>query len=96
MRASPFRSRLALLIFPAAVLLAGPASGEQVRVMTAGGMAAAHLAPVPYFERSTGHTVVTDATSTGLGEVPLRAGCDEGNPWTYSRLPHVRPTPRTT
>jgi molybdate transport system substrate-binding protein len=67
MRASPFTSRLAVFIFPAAVLLAGPASGEQVRVMTAGGMAAAHLALVPHFERLTGHTVVTDATSTGIG-----------------------------
>ena len=30
-------------------------------------MAAAHLALVPEFERATGHKVVTDATSTGIG-----------------------------
>ena len=35
--------------------------------MTSGGTAAAHIALAPQFERATGHTVVTLATSTGLG-----------------------------
>jgi molybdate transport system substrate-binding protein len=62
------------------VLLAGPASGEQVRVMTAGGMAAAHLALVPHFERATGHTVVTDATSTGIGRDSIASRVRRGEP----------------
>jgi molybdate transport system substrate-binding protein len=67
MRASPFRSRLAALVCCVALLPAAPVYGEQVRVMTSGGTAAAHLALAPRFESATGHTVVTDATSTGLG-----------------------------
>ncbi len=62
------------------MLLAGPASGEQVRVMTAGGMAAAHLALVPHFERTTGHTVVTDATSTGIGRDSIASRVRRGEP----------------
>jgi molybdate transport system substrate-binding protein len=67
MRALLFKPRLDVLIASSVVLFAGTAFGEQVRVMSAGGMAAAHLALVSQFERATGHTVVTDATSTGLG-----------------------------
>lgn len=67
MRALQSIPRLVALIFSTAVLFAGTASGEDVRIMSAGGMAAAHLALVPEFERATGHRVVTDATSTGIG-----------------------------
>ena len=80
MRALPSMPRLAALIFSAAVLLAGPASGEQARVMTAGGMAAAHLALVPQFERTTGHTVMTDATSTGIGRDSIASRVRRGEP----------------
>ena len=64
-----FRSipRLVALIVSTGVLFAGTAFGEDIRIMSAGGMAAAHLALVPEFERATGHKVVTDATSTGIG-----------------------------
>lgn len=72
--------RLAALICSATVLLAGSASGEQVRVMSAGGMAAAHLALVPQFERATGHTVVTDATSTGIGRDSIASRVRRGEP----------------
>lgn len=48
--------------------------------MTAGGMAAAHLALVPHFERTTGHTVVTDATSTGIGRDSIASRVRRGEP----------------
>jgi len=80
MRALPFVGRLAALISSGAVLCAGTASGEQVRVMSAGGMAAAHLALVSQFERATGHTVVTDATSTGIGPDSIASRVRRGEP----------------
>jgi molybdate transport system substrate-binding protein len=67
MRASHFIPRLAAFVCSAALLLAWPAYGEEVRVMTSGGTAAAYVALAPQFERATGHTVVTLATSTGIG-----------------------------
>jgi molybdate transport system substrate-binding protein len=48
--------------------------------MSAGGMAAAHLALVPQFERATGHTVVTDATSTGIGRDSIASRVRRGEP----------------
>ena len=80
MRAVPFVRRLAVLISSGAVLCAGTASGEQVRVMSAGGMAAAHLALVSRFERATGHRVVTDATSTGIGPDSIASRVRRGEP----------------
>ena len=68
------------LIFSSALLFAGTASGEEVRVMTAGGMAAAHLQLVSQFERATGHTVVTDATSTGVGSDSIASRVRRGEP----------------
>jgi molybdate transport system substrate-binding protein len=64
------RRRLALIL-SAAMLATGPATAEQLHVMSAGGTAAAHLALVPQFERATGHTVVTDATSAGIGPASI-------------------------
>ena len=80
MRTTQFTSRLGALIFSSALLVAGTASGEDVRVMTAGGMAAAHLALVSQFERATGHTVVTDATSTGIGSDSIASRVRRGEP----------------
>ena len=48
--------------------------------MTAGGMAAAHLALVSQFERATGHTVVTVATSTGIGSDSIGSRVRRGEP----------------
>jgi len=73
------RRRLAL-VFSAAVLTAGPATAEQLHVMSAGGTAAAHLALVAQFERATGHTVVTDATSAGLGPASIVNRVRRGEP----------------
>lgn len=80
MRALQFTPRLGALILSSAILFAGTASGEQVRVMSAGGMAAAHLALVSQFERATGHTVVTDATSTGIGSDSIASRVRRGEP----------------
>jgi molybdate transport system substrate-binding protein len=74
------KSRFGALILSSVVLVAGTASGEQVRVMSAGGMAAAHLALVSQFERATGHTVVTDATSTGIGPDSIASRVRRGAP----------------
>ena len=80
MRALLFKSRLGALIVSSLVLFAGTASGEEVRVMSAGGMAAAHLALLSQFERATGHTVVTDATSTGVGPDSIASRVRRGEP----------------
>jgi molybdate transport system substrate-binding protein len=60
--------------------IAGNASAEPVRVMSAGAMAAAHLALVSEFERVTGHKVITDATSTGLGKDSIANRVRRGDP----------------
>jgi molybdate transport system substrate-binding protein len=80
MRASPVTPRLAALACWVAALLAAPASAEEVRVMTSGGTAAAHVALAPQFERATGHTVVTLATSTGLGADSIASRVRRGEP----------------
>ena len=80
MRALRLTTRLALLTLLSAVLLAATVAGERVRVMSAGGVAAAHLALVPQFERATGHTVVTDATSTGTGRDSIASRVRRGEP----------------
>ena len=57
-------------------LLAGGwgAYAEEIRVMTNGAFAAAHLELSPRCERATNHTVVTESTTTGVGleSVPNR------------------------
>jgi molybdate transport system substrate-binding protein len=80
MRASPYTRRLAALVGLAALLLAWPAYSEEVRVMTSGGTAAAYVALVPQFERATGHTVVTLATSTGIGPDAIASRVRRGEP----------------
>jgi molybdate transport system substrate-binding protein len=48
--------------------------------MTSGGTAAAFVALAPQFERATGHTVVTLATSTGLGADSIASRVRRGEP----------------
>jgi molybdate transport system substrate-binding protein len=72
--------RFIALTLSAACTLTGPAFAEELRVMSAGGTAAAHLALVPLFQRSTGHTVVTDATSAGLGPAAIVNRVRRGEP----------------
>jgi molybdate transport system substrate-binding protein len=73
-------ARLAALICFAVLFLAGPAYGEEVRVMTSGGTAAAYVKLAPQFERATGHTVVTLATSTGIGPDAIANRVRRGEP----------------
>ena len=72
--------RLAALVYATAFLLARPAAAEEVRVMTSGGTAAAFVALAPEFERTTGHKVVTLATSTGLGAEAIANRVRRGEP----------------
>ena len=62
------------LLIAGTLLLAGTLQADEVRVMTSGGFAAPHLQRISPFERATKHKVVTDATSTGIGEdsIPSR------------------------
>ena len=48
--------------------------------MTSGGTAAAYVALAPQFERATGHTVVTLATSTGIGPDSIASRVRRGDP----------------
>ena len=76
----PWMRRRLALIFSAGLLAAGPATAEQLHVMSAGGTAATHLALVAQFERATGHTVVTDATSNGVGPASISNRVRRGEP----------------
>ena len=48
--------------------------------MSAGGTTAAHLALVPHFQRASGHTVVTTATSAGVGQAAIVGRVRRGEP----------------
>ena len=48
--------------------------------MTSGGTAAAYVALAPQFERATGHTVVTLATSAGIGADSILSRVRRGEP----------------
>jgi molybdate transport system substrate-binding protein len=62
------------LLIAGTLLFVGTLQADEVRVMTSGGFAAPHLQLISPFERATKHKVVTDATSTGIGEdsIPSR------------------------
>jgi molybdate transport system substrate-binding protein len=62
------------LLIAGTLLCVGTLQADEVRVMTSGGFAAPHLQLISPFERATKHKVVTDATSTGIGEdsIPSR------------------------
>jgi molybdate transport system substrate-binding protein len=58
-----------------ALLLAGPASAAEVRVMISGGLTAAYKALVPEFERLTGNKVLTaygPSMGTTVNAIPVR------------------------
>jgi molybdate transport system substrate-binding protein len=80
MHASSVMPRRAALVGSIALLLAAPVYGEEVRVMTSGGTAAAYAALAPQFERATGHKAVTLATSTGIGPDAIANRVRRGEP----------------
>ena len=51
--------RTAALVVASALLLAGAAHADEIRVMTSGAFTAAYLEVVPVFERTTQNTIVT-------------------------------------
>jgi molybdate transport system substrate-binding protein len=53
-------------------------AADEIRVMTSGAFAAAYLELAPEFEQSTGHRIVTEATSTGTGATSIAARLDRG------------------
>jgi molybdate transport system substrate-binding protein len=65
----------ALTLFVSAAAVA-----DEIRVMTSGASAAAYLALVPEFERSTHHTLRTEATMTGVGADTISARVRRGDP----------------
>jgi molybdate transport system substrate-binding protein len=59
----------------AAVLLAGPASAAEVKVMISGGLTAAYKALIPEYEHASGNTVVTafgPSMGTTQNAIPVR------------------------
>src|SRR5262249_37503073 len=69
------RRRLALLFaLPAFLILASAAAADDIHVLSSGATSPAYLELIPLFERQTGHKLVTDAVSTGLGAsaIPVR------------------------
>src|SRR5687767_9770985 len=68
------------LLIAGALLFVGTLQADEVRVMTSGGFAAPHLELISPFERATKHRVVTDATSTGIGEDSIPSRLRRGEP----------------
>lgn len=74
--------RTTRVVLAAAAVLTAPtaARADDVHVMTSGALAATHLAMVAKFERATGHRVITEATSTGLGADSITSRLRRGDP----------------
>ena len=53
-------------------------AADEIKVMTSGAFTAAYLELAREFERSTGHRVVTEATSIGTGSTSIPARLDRG------------------
>jgi molybdate transport system substrate-binding protein len=71
--------RRAALLAAVVVALAAPrAAADELKVMTSGAFTAAYLVLAPAFERATGHTVITEATSMGAGATGIPARLAKG------------------
>ncbi len=53
-------------------------AADEIKVMTSGAFTAAYLELAREFERSTGHRIVTEATSMGTGSTSIPARLDRG------------------
>src|SRR5262249_36367990 len=62
----------ALLVFALA------AAADEIHVLSSGATSPAYLELIPLFERQTGHKLVTDAVSTGLGASAIPARIRRG------------------
>ena len=65
---------VAALVLQAATVV----SADQIKVMTSGAFTAAYLELGAEFERQTGHRVVTEATSMGVGATSIDARLERG------------------
>jgi molybdate transport system substrate-binding protein len=67
-------ARLSTLVIASTLVAATSVSAGEIRVMTSGAFAAAHLGLSPRFEEATRETIVTVTTSTGVGadSIPSR------------------------
>lgn len=69
---SRFRRVVSAAVVVAVVVLhAAVAAADEIRVMTSGAFTAAYLELAAGFERRTGHTVITEATSMGVGDTSI-------------------------
>jgi molybdate transport system substrate-binding protein len=75
MKSIPTKIRALSLGLATILLLAGPASAAEVRVMISGGLTAAYQALVPEFEKATGNKVLTaygPSMGTTVNAIPVR------------------------
>jgi molybdate transport system substrate-binding protein len=75
MKSIPTRIHALSLGLAASLLLAGPASAAEVRVLISGGLTAAYQALVPEFEKATGNKVLTafgPSMGTTVNAIPVR------------------------
>ena len=75
MKSIPTKIRALSLGLATILLLAGPASAAEVRVMISGGLTAAYQALVPEFEKATGNKVLTafgPSMGTTVNAIPMR------------------------
>lgn len=69
---SRFRRVVSAAVVVAVVVLhAAVAAADEIRVMTSGAFTAAYLELAAGFERRTGHTVITEATSMGVSDTSI-------------------------
>jgi molybdate transport system substrate-binding protein len=80
MAAPAGRARLKTVLITAITVLvqALPCAADEVRVMTSGAFTAAFLELAPQFERTTGHRIVIEATSSGTGATSIAARLERG------------------
>jgi molybdate transport system substrate-binding protein len=75
MRLNLIYLRVSGFCIAAALLVAGPASAAEVKVMISGGLTAAYKALIPDYERASGNTVVTaygPSMGTTSNAIPVR------------------------
>ena len=66
------------LIVAALALHVAVAAADEIQVMTSGAFTAAYLELAAEFERRTGHKVITEATSMGVGDTSIPARLARG------------------
>lgn len=81
------RPTSAVLAIALTAAIAAASQGREIRVMTSGAFAAAHLALVAPFEREASRRVVTVTTSTGVGADSIASRVQRGEPVDVVILP---------